>query len=232
MITSTEASGHLRRRDRLRRRAEAPTVAENFSLELTQIDTDDENAAVDLLHNDLHNESRELQQKQGPPPKPELSVRSNGSKIDAAASFHQGGRRSIRIFDKDCITTSPLQFTVDGMPSTSSYTYSTPAEPADGTVDFEISLRSILSLKDKEHPNDDVVLCILLETTHTLHRTLLTVHADLYKESTFGMNAQQSAAAEDAAAASTTSSTAESGRLVGRVRKHKQLLRKRRRGGQ
>ena len=223
MITSTEASGHLRQRNRLQRRAEAPTVA----LQLTQINTDDENE-LDLLHN----ESRELQQQQGPPPKPELSVRSNGSKIDASASFHQGGRRSIRIFDKDCITTSPLQFTVDGMPSASSYTYSTPAEPADGTVDFEISLRSILSLKDKEHPNDDVVLCILLETTHTLHRTLLTVHADLYKEYTFGMNAQQSAAAEDAAATSTASSTAESGRLVGRFRKNKQLLRKGRQGGQ
>lgn len=222
MINSTEASGHFSQRNRLRRRAEAPTVA----LQLTQINTDDENE-LDLLHN----ESRKLQQ-QVSPPKPELSVRSNGSKIDASASFHQGGRRSIRIFDKDCITTSPLQFTVDGMTSASSYNYSAPAEPADGTVDFEISLRSILSLKDKEHPNDDVFLCILLETTNTLHRTLLTVHADLYKEYTFDMNAQQSAAAEDAAATSTTSSTAESGRLVGRFRKHKQLLRKGRGGGQ
>ena len=232
MITSTEASGHLRRRNRLRRRTEAPTTAENFALQLTQIDTAADENAVDLLNN----ESRELQH-QRPLPKPELSVRSNGNKIDASAYFHQGGRRSIQIFGEDCTTTSPLQFTIDGsaMSSASSYTYYAPAQPADGTVDFEISLKGISSLKD--HPNEDVVLCISLETANTLQRTLLTVDVDLYKDYTLGVNAQQSTAAEDATA-STTSAAEESGRLVGRFRKsdifsrRKPLLRQGRQGGQ
>lgn len=237
MITSTEASGHLRRRNRLRRRTEAPT-AENFAVQLTQIDTYDENAADLLLKDQQQDESRQLQQ-QGPPPKPELSVRSNGNKIDASAFFHQGGRRSIQIFDKDCTTISPLQFTVDGsaMESASSYTYYAPDRPADGTVDFEISLVGISSLMDQ--PNDDVVLCISLETANTLQRTLLTVDIDLYKEYTIGVNAQQStptqstSTAEEDAVATTTSS-----RLVSRFRKsdifsrRKPLLRQGRRGGQ
>ena len=121
------------------------------------------------------------------------------------------------------------------MPSASSYTYYAPAQPADGTVDFEISLTGISFLKD--HPNDDVVLCISLETANTLQRTLLTVDVDLYKEYTLGVNAQQSTAGEDAAAAA-TSTVEESGRFVGRFRKsdiffrRKPLLRQGRRGGQ
>ena len=243
MITSTEASGHVGRRNRLRRRNEASPTAENYGIHLTQIDNEDESTlALDLLH---HDESRELQQHQGPPARPELSVRSNGNKIDASASFHQGGRRSIQIFDQDCTTASPLQFTVDGsaMGSASSYTYYAPTQPADSTVDFEISLVGISSLKD--HPNDDVVICISLETVNTLQRTLLTVDVDLYKEYTLGVNAKQSVAdeststVEDAATASSATSTAEeSGRLVGRFRKsdifsrRRPLLRQGRRGGQ
>jgi len=139
-----------------------------------------------------HANSRHLQA----PRHPELSVKPNGNKIDASATFYQGGQQSIKIFAGDCSTASPIQFTIGEINPTNSYTYTAPANPATSIVDFEISLVGISFVRGLD--NGDVVLCVELETANTLRHTLVRVDLDLYGAYSFGLYGEEQNA--DAAA--------------------------------
>ena len=185
---SAKAADALPSRNGVRRRDErmdTTTTTTKFAVQLTPFDNVNRHARGESQTST----ARALQQRQGPPAKPEFSARPAGNAVAAAATFHQGGHRSIKLLLDDCLTPSPLVFSVEGSAdgqSVHSYSYDAPQTPSTGIVDFIISLVGVFELK-MDRPNADVVVCVELATTHTLARTLLTIDVDLYQGFSFGI---------------------------------------------
>lgn len=153
---------------------------------------------------------------QGGPKVAELSLTydpdTDGSEIKGAATFFQGGDRSIRLFTADCATPFSPSLTFDVVggatnPQNDTYTYDEKG-PAQSTVEFNIKLASL-----DDHLLDDadattagtgtannvldggkVTVCVQLETVNTLQNYVRTITIDLTHSATATANAAQPSA--------------------------------------